>query len=387
MTSFIAPSYSEYEQWIAVLKRATNAKVDTTAPQTEPEGELNASVLETNVEPDAPEVITTNYFDARPTIASFDDISLDMLGSDSKDSATDDIDLTPSLSGDAVIAVDDNLSQSSFFEQPLPAAGKRGAKFREKMAKIKTSVKNNVKTMNDNVKNIKMDKTGKTPVFTRRQRSSNANTDLPPSAALKIKEVRVNNEEPPTKSLIELEKNQKLHSLPGVWTCEVMLDIVSQIDDGITNKSSPIKETVIPPSFEEKRPELLLDINLSCKTLNSVNELSSIQVRKSLPEMLIFHSNISANLVAIQQNPSAADLDILLSENGKDLFAQVVYSGKVLQGLVPLLQNGRPRECSYVGKKIFMFTTLCVFLSLISNSIRCVMYRCCSVIFHRCSLF
>ena len=356
-TFFIAPSYAEYEKWIGALGAATRGITDpslSTAPAAELPRPTASDTQSLDGQPSEvygviAQTDTPNMQDsishAVPT--SFDDRSVGLRASDPREMMEQQqfgdslvaSDITPTPSYDVL---DDDFSYSSTLDESEMQSGRRGAKFRDRMSKLSAKVKDNVKTINE--------KNAMNPVFARRQQnrsSSTSGVSGASSAAIKLRHVSVKDEEPHTKEPIKIEKNQQLLSIPDVWDCEVKID-------AITASQSPAPETIVPD--RGKDPEFCFDIQLSRRRIHEEG-LTTQRVKKSLSDMLHFHSTISATLVAIQNAPSAAGLSVLKGEGSNEVFAQVIYSGKMLHGLMLHLKTSAGHSnFEYIGQcSIFSF--------------------------------
>lgn len=321
------------------LKAAIGEDKDEAIPDEESKNEAvptqdpNAQTLDV--------IDSTNFDDFRGTIVSFDDSSIDLAPSDSVDGAQQEFSRDGTVASISEDVLEDNVSLASTLDSQALSSDRRGAKFRDRMAKMKASVKNNVKTMNENVKNLKAE--NRVP---RRQRLGSSSGRMTNSTtAMKLKQVKAHEETPPSKEPVNIEPNQELHLMPGLWTCHTKIEVAIRN----TNLQEQQNE-----NFEENF--LRLDITLCRSAITEAkNEPSKTQLQKTISQMIDFHMKISSILTSIQQNPKAASLELLeqLGEN-EELFAHVINSGKILLGLLRLHEATpeHPKYFEHTGENV-----------------------------------
>ena len=347
-TVFIAPSFAEFEKWIPALKRSCGEGVSSVKTTT-------ASLLDI-IEPRflnaSPEVdvntISSDIIDSSSVNMSFDDdADLEVLD---RNEFGDQLSITDSFLGiDAASTVSEDgieefHSYASKSDDIEGITSKRGAKFRDRMAKIKSSVKNNVKNMNENVnvKIMKMEKHAMKPAFARRDIQHSGSGQLSINAPLKLKQVKVASEEPQAKEQIKLDPEQKLHSVPGEWTCSV----------SITSNRDRLSQLDHPSGQETQVERMFFSIHMSRESIATNIASVDSSVMKSLSDILKLYTTISEVLVAIQNDPLAAGLGRDEIDSYQNLFSQVLSSGRVLSGLLNLLQKGDMPNFDYIGKSL-----------------------------------
>jgi len=371
-TFFLAPSFAEFEKWVSALKRSCGEGVSPVKTST-------ASLLEIieprflNTLPEADvNTISSDIIDSSSVNISFDeDADLEVLN---RNEFGDQLSTTDSFAGiDAASTMsedgsEDFHSSASKSDDIEGSASKRGAKFRDRMAKIKSSVKNNVKNMNENVKIMKMEKHSMNPAFARRDIQPSRSGHLSINAPLKLKQVKVASEEPRAKEQIKLDPKQKLYSVPGKWICSV----------SVTSNRDRLSQLHHPSGQEIEDESLTFSIHMSLESI--ANKIASVDssVMKSLSDILKLYTTISEVLVAIQNDPVAAGLDRDEIDSYQNLFSQVLSSGRVLSGLLNLLQKGDMPNFDYIGKSLFYQTISAFLLILIlsrDRNITCNIFR------------
>ena len=361
-TFFIAPTYEEFESWVKALRSAIGGNKGQLPPN-----ESSTEVSQGNEErllpteftrdpnnqstedtPNLDVIAPTNFDDFRGTIVSFDESSFDLTASESGEAIQQEFPRDGPVASISEDGFEDSISISSALDEHGPSSDKRGAKFRDRMAKMKASVKNNVKTMNENVKNMKTENR-----VARRQRVGSSSARMVSSStSMKLKHVKANDDEPNTKEAVKIASNQELHLIPDIWRCQVKIDIATKKVDGHKAPSSRQEPSAFLPDEGTKETFLRLDIKLSSCNITDNNESAFIHLTKTFSELLDLHATVSATLIAIQQNPQAASLEILESGGYEELFSHMINSGKVLQGLIHLANSEYPKNFDHIGENL-----------------------------------
>ena len=332
-TFFLAPSFAEYEKWISALRTSCGEKNTVTIETIESRFQNNVQDVAPNI--DAGER-PSDLRNAPSASLSFEDHEISSSKEhEERNPGTDifvGVDAPSTKSEDEI---EDNQNSNDFKSDIDGDANKRGAKFRDRMAKIKSSVKNNVKNMNENVKHMKMEKHTMNPVFARRDSHPSRTGSISINTPLKLKQVTSTNAEPQIKERLKIDSNQELCRMPGVWICTISIE-------GLDHTSE----------YEKLEERLSFAIHLSREGIGNGTEGGKYNVVKSLFEILNCFTAISTILVAVQNDPAAAGLDRDGVENYRKLFSQVLSSGNVLCGLLTLLEKGDTLDFDYIGKFI-----------------------------------
>eukprot|EP00557_Chaetoceros_sp_GSL56_P010386 CAMPEP_0176478374 /NCGR_PEP_ID=MMETSP0200_2-20121128/1149_1 /TAXON_ID=947934 /ORGANISM="Chaetoceros sp., Strain GSL56" /LENGTH=1917 /DNA_ID=CAMNT_0017874301 /DNA_START=31 /DNA_END=5784 /DNA_ORIENTATION=+ len=314
-TFFLAPSFADVERWIGALH---SSSVNDISQHNKDLPSVDDPKMEgTFPMPENPEMMSTL---CSPT-------DMDLIEQKSSTDSYTALDNTSSLMFED--EADDTISR-----------GSKGSKFRDKMAKLKTSVRNNVRTMNENVKSIKLDRSGPA-VFSRSQVNSSAGSsrssnELP----FRVKHLRATEEVPQTKENINITREQKLLVLPGIFKCDVSVTINAV--DTVGQNDTP-EQQCLYQNFQ-------LTISISRKVLSALHTKTSKVILKSFSELLVFHTKILSILTTIEKDPRAADISM---PNGgildsQELFPHVISCGKALQGHLTLTQRTDGHSFKYL---------------------------------------
>jgi hypothetical protein len=204
-----------------------------------------------------------------------------------------------------------------------------------------------VKNLNENVnvKIMKMEKHAMKPAFARRDIQPSGSGQLSTNAPLKMKQIKVVSEEPRAKEQIKLDPEQKLHSVPGEWTCSV----------SITSNRDRLSQLDHPSGQETQVERLVFSIHMSRESIATNIASVDSSVMKSLSDILKLYTTISEVLVAIQNDPLRAGLGRDEINSYQNLFSQVLSSGRILSGLLDLLQKGDMPNFDYIGISLATF--------------------------------
>jgi hypothetical protein len=318
-TFFLAPSFADVERWIGMLRRKTAEDIFQTNKEL-----ISLDDPKTILEEDTFTVPQNPEIKSTPSSSTY----MDLI---EQKSSTDSYTTSDNIS----FFVSEDETDDALFR------GSKGSKFRDRMAKLKTSVRNNVRTMNENVKSI--NRSGNT-VFSRSQvNSSSAGSRTSNEVPFRLKHVRTTQEEPQTKEHIHIPREQKLLFLPGIWKCEVSVVRLSSDTMGQGDSAEP----------QSLSHDLQFTICVSRELLSTENSKTSKVLLKSFSEFLLFLTKTIVALTAVEKDPRAADINM---PNGgifdnQELFPHVISCGKALQGLLELTRHTDGNSFKYLGKQ------------------------------------
>ncbi len=340
---FIARNYVEFEKWITALKPFTTDPDTSSSKIPATQNESSNGGLVTPPEEGLDSVMMTD----------------DQLLSNENSDITD-VDLidASSMSGEVIGDInqhpddslhdleDESVSQysSTFDDADGEIPEGRRATFRHRMSKF-----------SDAVKNVKLDKNPirnrngmnalagpRNSVFRRQQGATSKSDTNTVGKVLRLKQVRDVNEEPSVKEKIQIEKGQLIVQFPGTWSVSVSIEIRSNIP----SQSPETPDT----EGQSKATEVMFTFDLA-HDLHISDEKPNVWVlEKELTEIIRFHADISQNLVAIQNDPVAADLDI---DGSSEIFSHLIHSGEMLGGVLNFLGDRcdeKPKFLASTGK-------------------------------------
>jgi len=186
-------------------------------------------------------------------------------------------------------------------------------KAKSRMSQLSTAVKKNVKIDSNAIKQLN------SSTFQHLRKPSSNHLEEPP--LLKIRGLQHGMSPPLLKETIDL-KDQKMCQITGLWVAKVSS---VQIDDIISTSATKLPHVCI----QLRRGEWV-ETNITAEP---------IYVTKNISQLLKFHAELSDALLCIQNDLTAAGLESLNKETNGLLFAQILHSGRLLQGLLQYCQK------------------------------------------------
>lgn len=316
-TFFIAPSSSDYEKWISLLKQVTPKELHEVAQRSrlntaESSDIPQRSRLSTAESGGVIEQLNSNE-DLLSLDVTFDDDISEVDQSINQDtmSASESmhgLEQTHTLSEDYVEPEEGNQTQPQEGSQNL---FKRGNKFRDRMNMMKSTLKNNVKNMNENVKNMKIEK----KTFARKSSGIEIPTDI---EHLRIKNLATVDMEPTKKESISKE-DSSLTSIPGVWNFEVLV-----IQRESLEENAQERETSLPL-------DLQFEIHFTRQTMSNKETSLEKTVVKPLSDIMVLFTTVTTLSFSIQ---NSTEISLLEKQSIVKLMSQASSSALILKAFL-----------------------------------------------------